>query len=106
MSNHHWAEKQATHETAIALCKSGWWKGKSAEEVVAFQLCQHRLCMPFADFHKAIEEVLGRGVFTHEFADPERLYNEMVGLEAKPTVQEAINKLHDLTDAIIVTVVL
>lgn len=60
--------KQFTKEEAIALYKSGWWKGKTSREICALQLYQDKLCMPFSEFHKAITEALGRSVWTHEFA--------------------------------------
>ena len=43
---------------------------------MAFQLYEERLCMPFPLFHKAVEEALGRPVYTHEFAGVENLRQE------------------------------
>lgn len=62
-----------TREEAITLAGSGWWKTKTASEIVKFQLFEDRLCCPFSEFHKAVEEVFGRPVFTHEFADTESM---------------------------------
>jgi hypothetical protein len=64
---------------AIAKAKTLWWKEKSAKEIVDFQLYEPLLCMDFSDFHKAVEEALGRPVFTHEFADTEGLQSEYEG---------------------------
>ena len=66
-------------EEAIKLAESRWWENKTAEEIVEFQLFEDRLCMPFANFHKAIEEALGRPVWTHEFADRAGLQAEFHG---------------------------
>jgi hypothetical protein len=65
-----------TTEEAIAKADSGWWHGLSPREIVAFQLYEDKLCMPFGDFHAAVEKVLGRGVWTHEFAAPQHLRQE------------------------------
>lgn len=60
-----------TREEAVKLADSKWYETKTAEEIVDFQLYEERLCMPFPLFHKAVEEALGRPVFTHEFAGAE-----------------------------------
>lgn len=57
-----------TQAEAIAKAETGWWKTATPREIVAFQLYEDRLCMPFGDFQAACEAVLGRGVWTHEFA--------------------------------------
>jgi hypothetical protein len=40
-------------EKAIALCDSGWWRGKSPREIVSFQLFTEELSMDFGDFQVA-----------------------------------------------------
>ena len=55
-----------TKEEAIAYAATEWYKGKTAQEIVDFQLFENRLCMPFDLFHKALEEVLGHPVQTAE----------------------------------------
>lgn len=62
-----------TTDEAIAKFNTGWWKDKSAVEIVAFQLYEDRLCMPFAAFQAAVEEALGEPVTTIAFAYPEVL---------------------------------
>jgi hypothetical protein len=64
-------------EDAIALSKSGFWKEMTLEAIVRFQLFEDLLCMPFNVFHEAVEKVLGRSVWTHEFAEPDRLRSEL-----------------------------
>ena len=65
-----------TREEAIILAKSAWWKTKTASEIVGFQLFEERLCCPFSEFHKAMEEVFGRPIFTHEFVDMESMVSQ------------------------------
>ncbi len=53
---------------AVRFSESGWYKGKTAEEIVAMQLFEPKLIVPkFEIFHKAIEEALGVPVQTVEF---------------------------------------
>jgi hypothetical protein len=65
-----------TREEAIAKAETGWWKNATPREIVAFQLYEDLLCMPFGDFHGAVESALGRSVWTHEFAGREHLQRE------------------------------
>ena len=57
-----------TEEDAIEKGKSGWYIGKSPQEIVEFQLYESRLCMPWDEFQAAVEQALGRPVQTIEFA--------------------------------------
>ncbi|MHC4464214.1 MAG: DUF7736 domain-containing protein [Planctomycetota bacterium] len=83
-------------EAAIAMAKSFWWNGKTAREIVQFQLFVAELCMDFSDFHAAVEEVLDRPVWTHEFAAPERLQKEFLGEKEPPCMDDIIGLLADL----------
>jgi hypothetical protein len=80
-------------EEAIKLGKTEWWKEASPKQIVDFQLYEDRLCMPFSEYQKAIEKVLGRPVFTHEFAIPENLQREYEGKDPKPTLEETLRWL-------------
>lgn len=53
-----------TKEEAMAYAATEWYKGKSAKEILDFQLFEDRLCMPLDLFQKALEEVLGHPVQT------------------------------------------
>jgi len=94
--------KQLTEEEAIALAKTEWWKSKTAEEIVKFQLFQKRLCMDFGDFHEAVEKVLGRPVWTHEFAHWNALIKEYLGKKPKPTLQEIMDLIPSKKRTIII----
>lgn len=88
-----------TKEQAIRLADSGGWKKWSKKERAVFQLKEPRLCMPFAEFHEAVEHVLGRSVWTHEFAAPKTLIAEMEGKIPAPDMAGIIAKLTDMMAA-------
>lgn len=79
-----------TKEQAIALAGTKWWTRCSPEEATLFQLYEERLCMPFGEFQAGMEKLLGRGVWTHEFAAPERLRAEAEGRAKRPTFDEIV----------------
>ena len=83
--------EQLTKEQAIAMYDGGEWKTWDAEQIVKFQLFQDKLCVPFDKFHEAIEKVLGRPVWTHEFAFHDLLVREYLGIRPAPTMQEIID---------------
>lgn len=72
-------KKQMTREEAIAFHGERKWEPMDIKERARFQLQQDCLCMPFSVFHQATEALLGRPVWTHEFADRKRLLAESVG---------------------------
>ena len=57
-------------------------------QIAEFQMEQDRLCMPFNVFHEAIEKVLGRPVFIHEFAFRDEIRKELYGEKEPPTFEE------------------
>lgn len=68
-----------TKDEALALAGTLWWEDLTAAQVVRFQLQEPRLCMPFREFQRLTEVVLGRRVWTHEFAYPSLLLDELEG---------------------------
>ena len=82
--------KQLTKEQAIAFAENKLYEGMTSRQIAEFQLNQEKLCMPFGVFHKAIEEALGRPVWTHEFAFSENLKQELMGERDAPTFEEII----------------
>lgn len=83
-----------TKQEAIRLAESGWWKDRSAEDIVSFQLFEEKLCMDFGDFHQAVEKALGRPVWTHEFAfihKPGGLRDEFLKNAPQRTFEEVMN---------------
>lgn len=82
--------KQLTKEQAIAFAENKLYEGMTSRQIAEFQLNQELLCMPFSVFHKAIEEALGRPVWTHEFAFSENLKQELMGERDAPTFEEII----------------
>ena len=83
--------RQFNKEEAISIYESKIWEQWSPEDIVAIQLFQNRLLVPFDKFHEAIEKVLDRPVWTHEFADQNRLIEEYLGIRNKPTFEEILN---------------
>ncbi|MBR4757397.1 MAG: hypothetical protein IK084_01175 [Bacteroidaceae bacterium] len=84
--------EQLTEKQAIAFHDSEVWKDWTSRQIAEFQLEQDRLCIPFDVFHKAMEETLGRPVWTHEFAfSRDELRKEMYGEKPTPSFEEIIN---------------
>lgn len=82
--------KQLTKEQAIAFYENKLYENMTLKQRAEFQLEQDRLCMPFDVFHEAIENTLGRPVFTHEFAFRDELRKEFYGKKEAPTFEEII----------------
>ena len=80
--------KQLTKEQALAFYENKCYENMTERQIAEFQMEQDRLCIPFGVFHRAIEKVLGRPVFTHEFAFPEKLRKELYGEKEPPTFEE------------------
>lgn len=86
--------RQLTEKEAIAFCDNKCWESMTLEDRAQFQLNQRRLCMPFDVFHEAIEKLLKRPVYTHEFAYCyEDLIKEANGLKKAPTFEEICNMI-------------
>jgi len=80
-----------TKTEAAALASTRWWEHASADEIARFQMNEPLLCCPFGVFHEAVEKVLGRPVFTHEFGlNYEGMKAELNGTQRPPTMEEII----------------
>jgi hypothetical protein len=83
--------EQLTTEQAIAFAESGAWQLLDIKARALFQMEQDKLCMPFGEFHKAVEEALGRPVWTHEFGlNRDGLLAEMQGKASAPSFAEIL----------------
>lgn len=82
---------QLTSEQAIALYESKEWENWDDEQIVRFQLFQDCLAIPFRRFHEAMTKVLGRSIWTHEFANQKALQEEYLGVKDAPTFEEIID---------------
>jgi len=100
-----WLEPQLSKEQAIAFGKNGEGEGWTAVQVAAFQLFQKRLCIDMCTFQTAVQEVLGRPVWSHEFAYPGALQQEFLakvsGIPMSEVVQrfselDPVEKLHEI----------
>ena len=94
---------QLTKEQAIAFGKEGAWENLSLDERALLQLTQDKLCMPFDKFHEAVTHLLGRSVWTHEFADPKALLAEYMG-ECEPRTMSDILELIPAEKRIVIEV--
>jgi hypothetical protein len=92
--------KQITKEQAIEIAKSGSWKNWSKEDIVKVQLYQKRLCMDFGKFQEAVEYVLKRPVFTHEFGDQKRLITEYETIYKTPSELEIFDIIKGETNGL------
>lgn len=84
-----------TKEQAMALVKSKWWVGREPIELALFYVAEDRLCMPFDVLQHAVETVVGRPVFAHEFGSSgaANLRKEILGERQKPTLQEILAQI-------------
>ncbi len=87
---------QLSKDEAVAFCDEGVWRTWPDEKIGAFQLFQDTLCVPFDVFHRCIEITLGRPVWTHEFADMQRLRDEYLGKRPTATMADIMTLLNTL----------
>ena len=83
--------EQLTKEQAILFAENKMYEKMTHEEIVRFQLFNEFLGMPFDVFHEAIEKVLDRPVFAHEFAYVDVLKEEYLGTREKPSFEDIVN---------------
>lgn len=82
-----------TRQQAWDLAATEWWKNATSLAIASFQLNEDRLCCPFGVFHKSVEDVLGRPVWSHEFADADALREEMNGICQAQTIDEILDMI-------------
>lgn len=88
-------------EKALELYNSGWWKDRTATDIVMFQFFTDELCMPFSDFHSAMEDHLGRPLWTHEFGFWDTLCKEVLREKPAPSFEEIIDLIPEAKRIII-----
>jgi hypothetical protein len=82
---------QLTKEQAIAFFDAKKWESMSLRDRAFFQMEQNLLCMPFDKFHEAMEHVLCRPVWTHEFGlNRDGLMAEMTKDRPAPTFDDIL----------------
>jgi len=97
--------KQLNKKEALELYNSDEWGKWDEKTLASFQLKQKKLCVPFDVFHAAVEKLLDRPVFTHEFAQPKSLIDEAEGKLGKANFEDVLNKIPErLRDKTIVVV--
>lgn len=65
-----------TQTEARQIYKLKWYRGKTPEEIVSFQISQRHICMPFRKYRRAMEIVLRHPVEMWEFKDKKLLAEE------------------------------
>jgi hypothetical protein len=84
-------QRSIGREAALALAVTGWWKHRPAREIAEFQMHTAELCMPFTEFHRAVEVTLGRPVSRRELGlDFDRLRAELMGERPTPTFEHIL----------------
>jgi len=78
--------REAMRKTQARYGDNKWWLSDNWAEMAYYQLSENMLLVDFGDFHKGVEELLGRPVWTHEF-----------GLNIDVLRAEAEMALHGLT---------
>ena len=85
-------QKSIGRNRAIVLYESNWWVPKTAREISRAQLFTLELCVPFDIFHRALEDVLGRPIWYHEFGlNTDGLTQEFLGERDPPTLEEILS---------------
>ena len=97
-------QRELTKEEVIKLYDSEFWKEMNAENIALFQLTHERMCMPLDVFKDAVQESLGRPVWTHEYASSnvQSLINELLGKKKRPTFEEIMDLIPESKRIIIV----
>lgn len=83
--------RQLTEAEAIRFYSSEAWRRMSSTQIAHFQMQQDRLCVPLSVFHEALEETLGRSVWTHELGlNRDGLAAELAGRCQAPSMEEIL----------------
>lgn len=93
--------KQFTKEEAIAFAKSERWKYMTDNQIVVMAFFQNLLFLPFSRLQQAFESVLGRSIWTHEFARPQDLFLEYLGQKPVPFFTNLMNRIPGESIAIV-----
>ena len=95
-------ERKRNIEKAKAKYKEAWWESDDLKVLFLGQIQEKILLMDFSKFHKATEQALERPVWTHEFAEPEKLLGEYNKERPKATMVDVLDKIERYEKPIIV----
>lgn len=90
-------------EDAVAFAETEWWESVPLVDAARYQLNEDKLVMPFDKFHRGIEKMLGRPVFTHEFAGVERLRAEAASMRDAPSLAEVLAMIPEEKRVVVIT---
>lgn len=82
-----------TEEQAIGMANDeAVWQNMSDSDKAHYQIFTDRLFMPFGEFQMAVERIIGRPVWTHEFASNgvTQLKLEVLGAAPPRTMDEIL----------------
>lgn len=94
---------QLTEVQAVAVAETGAWKKLTKVQLAMAQLQQGRLFCNFGEFQLAVDELLGRPTWTHEYAEPWLLWAEYKGEKTPPTMQEILDLLPEEKRILVMT---
>lgn len=83
--------KQLTKEETILFAENELWKDIPEKELAEFIISQKLLCVPLEVMYETLSKALGRPVYTHEFAYPDHLLQELKGDKPRSTFEDIIN---------------
>ena len=89
-------------KAAVEYFNSGKWGTLSDENIFRMQLYTKELMVPFGRFHSAAEVVLGREVYTNEFANLDTIKAEYEKKKGKPTFDEIVGELPDGLEVVMI----
>jgi len=91
--------RKITKEEALKMYDTKWWETMSLANAAKVQLYVDLLIMPFAKFHEGAEALLGRPVWTHEFALADELRAEVETGEGTSSYSKAA-RLFNMGDTV------
>ena len=80
-----------------------WWESDDPRVKALGQLQEPIIVMAFDEFHHAVEQAIGRPVWTHEFADPQRLIEEIEGERPPATMRDILDVIPKDTRVVVVS---
>ena len=86
-------ERRRNVEEAKAKYREAWWESDNPETLFLGQIQEEVLILGFNELRSATKKVLGRPVYTHEFAEPEELLDEFYKERSKATLEDVQDKL-------------
>lgn len=65
-------------DACMKLFEARWWELFSSRQAASLQWCQERLCMPFGEYQRCMQVLLGRPIGVHELRAANKSLDEEV----------------------------